>query len=62
MPSGETAMREMLEELSHGNVVVWDLMRSVTEILLPTGVIRSEFSEMIAFPPLYGAPRRFWNL
>lgn len=59
MPSGETAIREMLEELSHGRVVDSDLIRSVTDILLPTGVIRFEFSDIMAFPPLYGAPRRF---
>ena len=42
--------------------MVSDLMRSVTEIRLPTGEIKRVLLTMTVLPPLYGAPRRFWNL
>lgn len=61
-PSGEAAIREMLEEDWTGRVMDWDLMRSVTETLLPTGEISSVLLVITALPPRYGAPRRFWNL
>lgn len=61
-PSGEAAIRVILEEAWTGRVIVWDLMRSVTETLLPTGEISSVLLVIMALPPLYGAPRRFWNL
>lgn len=54
-------MREMLEEASQGRVWVWDLVRSVTEMRFPTGERRRLLSATRTFPPLYGAPRRFWN-
>lgn len=41
--------------------MVCDLRRSVTETRLPTGERRRVLLEMTALPPLYGAPRRFWN-
>lgn len=37
VPSGEAARRQMLEEELTGRVIVWCLLRSVTEIRLPTG-------------------------
>lgn len=61
-PSGEAATRVMLAEDWQGKVSVSDFMRSVTEIRLPTGEIRRVLLMILAFPPLYGAPRRFWNL
>ncbi|KAJ4824935.1 hypothetical protein Tsubulata_031569 [Turnera subulata] len=39
VPSGEAAMRRMLEEDWVGRVMVWDLRRSVMETRLPTGEI-----------------------
>lgn len=59
LPSGETAMRAMLEEDCVGRVWVWDFRRSVTEIRLPTEEMRRVLFETTTFPPLYGAPRRF---
>lgn len=58
-PSGEAAILEMFEDDWKGRVMVSDLTRSVTEIRLPTGDIRSVLLTTTAFPPLYGAPRRF---
>lgn len=52
VPSGETAIREILEEAWIGSVVVSDLRRSVTETLLPTGDSRRVLLEMTALPPL----------
>lgn len=61
-PSGEAAIRRRLVEDCDGNVTVSDLIRSVIETRLPTGEIRRELFTTKALPPLYGAPRRFWNL
>lgn len=51
-PSGEAAMREMLAEDWKGSVRVWDLMRSVTEIRLPTGEIKRVLLMRRVLPPL----------
>lgn len=45
-----------------GSVMVSESRRLVTETLLPTGEISSVLLTITVFPPLYGAPRRFWNL
>lgn len=58
-PSGEAAILDIFDEAWQGRVMVSDLTRSVTEIRLPTGDIRSVLLTTTAFPPLYGAPRRF---
>lgn len=45
-------MREMLAEDWKGSVRVWDLMRSVTEIRLPTGEIKRVLLMRRVLPPL----------
>ena len=52
----------MLAEDWEGRVRVWDLRRSVRATRLPTGEIRRVLLEITVLPPLYGAPRRLWNL
>ena len=42
-------------------MIVSDFLRSVTEIRLPIGEISRVLSTVVTLPPLYGAPRRFWN-
>lgn len=61
-PSGEAAILMMFEDDWQGRVMVSDFMRSVTEIRLPTGETRRVLLTTTVLPPLYGAPRRFWNL
>lgn len=52
VPSGEAAMRRMLEEDWSGRVMVCDLMRSMMETRLPTGEISWVFWVIKTLPPL----------